>query len=158
LDIVVGKALPLYASQLLQMAVLFAAGRLLFGYRPNGSVVALAVIVALFVAMLVAFGVMMVAVFATMDQALVTGNLVGMLMAGVGGAFTPASTLPGWAQAIAHATPTYWALSALRDITLRGAGLTAVWRPIAVLVAFTLGFALVTALRFRPSDAKVGTT
>lgn len=157
-DIVIGKVLPLYVCQLLQMAVLFAAGRLLFGYRPNGSMVALALVVVLFVAMLVAFGVMLVAVFSTMDQALVIGNLGGMLMAGVGGALAPASTLPGWAQAIAHVTPAYWALDALGAITLRHARLGDVWRPVTVLVAFTVGFAVVAALRFRPSDTKVGTT
>jgi ABC-2 type transport system permease protein len=68
------------------------------------------------------------------------------------------SALPGWAQAIAHVTPAYWALDALGSITLGHAGLGDVWRPIAVLAAFTAGFAIVAALRFRASDSKVGTT
>ena len=157
-DIVLGKVLPLYACQLLQLGVLFAAGRLLFGYRPNGSVPALAVVLALFVAMLVAFGIMLVAVFATMDQALVIGNLGGMVMAGLGGALAPASTLPGWAQAVAHATPAYWALRALHDITLDRAGLAEVAPALLVLAGFGAGFALVAALRFRAGDVKVGTT
>jgi ABC-2 type transport system permease protein len=158
LDIVVGKILPLYVSQLLQLGLLFVAGRLLFGYRPSGSLLALAAVLALFVAMVVALGVMLVAVFATMDQALVIGNLGGMVMAGLGGALAPASSLPGWAQAMAHATPTYWTLRALRDITLSGAGLSAVLPALAVLTGCTALFALVAAARFRPSDTKVGTT
>ena len=157
-DIVLGKILPLYVCQLLQLAVLFAAGRLLFGYHPNGSVLALAVVLALFVAMLVAFGIMLVAVFATMDQALVIGNLGGMVMAGLGGALAPASTLPSWAQAAAHATPAYWALRALHDITLEGAGLARVVPAMLVLAGFGVVFALVAALRFRAADTKVGTT
>jgi ABC-2 type transport system permease protein len=158
LDVVVGKVVPLYVCQLLQLVVLFGAGRLLFGYRPSGSVLALAVVVAVFVAMLAAFGVMLVAVFSTMDQALVIGNLGGMLMSGLGGALAPATSLPGWAQAIAHASPAYWALDALRDITLKGAGLGDVVRPLLVLAGFAVLFALVAALRFRSSDPKVGTT
>jgi ABC-2 type transport system permease protein len=146
LDVVVGKVVPLYVC------------RLLFGYRPSGSVLALAVVVAVFVAMLAAFGVMLVAVFSTMDQALVIGNLGGMLMSGLGGALAPATSLPGWAQAIAHASPAYWALDALRDITLKGAGLGDVVRPLLVLAGFAVLFALVAALRFRSSDPKVGTT
>jgi ABC-2 type transport system permease protein len=93
-----------------------------------------------------------------MDQALVVGNLGGMMMAGLGGALAPASSLPGWAQAAAHATPAYWALGALHDITLAGAGLPDVAGPLAVLVGFTGLFAVVTAWRFRATDAKVGTT
>jgi ABC-2 type transport system permease protein len=158
LDIVIGKILPLYLSQLVQLALLFTAGRLLFGYRPSGSVVALSVVLAMFVAMVVALGVLLVAVFATMDQALVIGNLGGMVMAGLGGALAPASSLPGSAQAIAHLTPTYWTLRALRDITLNGAGLSAVLPALAVPAAFTVVFALIAGARFRPSDTKVGTT
>ncbi len=101
---------------------------------------------------------MLVAVFSTMDQALVIGNLGGMVMAGLGGALAPASTLPGWAQAIAHATPAYWALRALRDITLGGAGLADVAPVLLVLAGFTVAFILLAAVRFRPSDTKVGTT
>ena len=158
LDVVVGKVVPLYVCQLLQLFVLFGAGRLLFGYRPSGSLLALAVVVAVFVAMLAAFGIMLVAVFSTMDQALVIGNLGGMLMSGLGGALAPATSLPGWAQAIAHASPAYWALNALRDITLKGAGLGDVARPLLVLTGFAVLFAIVAALRFRSSDTKVGTT
>jgi ABC-2 type transport system permease protein len=158
LDIVFGKVTPLYVVNLAQMAVLFVAGRFLFGYRPNGSMLALAIAVATFVAVLVAFGVMLVAVFRTMDQALVVGNVGGMLMAGLGGALTPASALPGWAQAVAHASPAYWALQAMSDISLRNAGVGRVLTPLLALVGFGALFAGVAAVRFRASDAKIGTT
>jgi ABC-2 type transport system permease protein len=157
-DIVVGKVAPLFVTQLLQVTVLLVAGRWLFGYRPKGSLVALAAIVVLFVAMLVAYGVMLVAVFATMDQAVVIGNLGGMLMAGLGGALAPITALPGWVQAIAHATPAYWALDGLRTVTLREAGIADLATPMVVLTGFTVGFLAVAVLRFRPSDSKIGTT
>jgi ABC-2 type transport system permease protein len=158
LEIVAGKVFPLYVCELLQLGVLFGLGRLLFGYRPTGSLLALAAVLVLFVALVVALGVMLVALFATMDQALVIGNLGGILMAGLGGSLAPATSLPGWAQAIAHVTPTYWTLKALRDITLNGAGLAHVAPALAVVAGFTMVFALVAALRFRPGDPKVGTT
>jgi ABC-2 type transport system permease protein len=81
-----------------------------------------------------------------------------MVMAGIGGALAPASSLPGWAQAAGHATPAYWALNALRDVTLNGAGLRQVAWPVVILLGFTATFVTVAALRFRPTDAKVGTT
>lgn len=158
MDIMVGKVLPLYGCQVIQLGVLFGAGRLLFGYRPAGPVLALAVVGMVFVAVLVAFGVMLVAVFPTMDQAMVVGSLGGMLMAGVGGAFVPASSLPGWTQAVAHLTPAYWALDALRSVTVDGAGLSELGRPLGVLAAFGAALAGVAALRFRAADAKIGTT
>ncbi|WP_307831089.1 ABC transporter permease [Nucisporomicrobium flavum] len=158
LDIVIGKVAPLYVVQLGQMAVLFVAGVLVFGYRPNGSILALVVVLAVFVAMVAAFGVMLVALFATMDQALVVGNLGGMLMGGIGGALAPTSTLPGWLQAVAHISPAYWAIAALQKITLDHGNLGDVAGSLLVMALFGLSFALVAGLRFRPSDTKVGTT
>jgi ABC-2 type transport system permease protein len=157
-DLVVGKAAPLYVVQLVQFAVLLGLGRMLFGYRPAGSLAALAVVVAVFVAMLAAFAVMLVAVFPTMDLALVLGNLGGMVMAGFGGALTPVTSLPGWAQAVARGTPAYWALDALHRITLDGAGLTQVLLPTGVILLFGVLFGAVAAWRFRPGTVKVGTT
>jgi ABC-2 type transport system permease protein len=158
LDLVVGKVVPLYVAMLAQLVVLFAIGAVVFGYRINGSVLALAVIALALTAVIVAFGVMLVAVFTTMDQAMVLGNLGGMVMTGLGGALTPASTLPVWAQSLAHVTPAYWSLQAIRDVTLDHAGLADVLGPVLVLLVFTVVFAAIAWIRFRPSDVKIGTT
>ena len=158
LDLVVGKVVPLYACLLAQMAVLFGVGVVAFGYRPNGSWLALGVIVVVFVAALVLFGVMLVAVFSTLDRAMVIGNLGGVVMAGLGGALAPASTLPGWAQQVAHATPAYWALHGLAEVTLGHAGLVQVAPDVGLLAGFAIAFASVAVACFRPTDVKVGTT
>jgi ABC-2 type transport system permease protein len=158
LDIVVGKAAPMYVVQLAQFAVLLVAGRLLFGYRPTGSLAALALVAGCFVAMLVTFGVMLVAVFPTMDLALVIGNLGGLVMAGLGGALAPVTALPWWAQDAARATPAYWALDALRRITLDHAGIRDVLPAVGVIAAFAIGFSMVAAWRFQPTATKIGTT
>ncbi|GAB3897568.1 ABC transporter permease [Kibdelosporangium lantanae] len=158
MDILVGKLTPLYFCYLIQMIVLFALGSLIFGYRPNGSVLALTVILVVLVAVLVSFGAMLVAVFSTMDQALTIGSVAGMIMAGIGGALAPSSTLPVWTQDIAHFVPPYWALEALRKVTLENGGLADVKTHILYLLGFAVLFAVVAALRFRTSDAKVGTT
>jgi ABC-2 type transport system permease protein len=136
-DIVLGKVAPLYVAQLLELGVLLSAGWLLFGYRPNGSVLALALVVATFAAMLVAFGVMLVALFSSM---------------------APVSSLPSWAQVAAHFSPAYWALNAMRSITLDQAGLVDVAGSIGVLLLFGVGFSAVVAWRFRPAAVKIGTT
>jgi ABC-2 type transport system permease protein len=157
-DIVLGKVAPLYVAALAQLGVLFTAGWLFFGYRPDGSVVALAAVVALFAAMLVAYAVMLVALCPTLDLALVLGNLGGMVMAGIGGALAPVSSLPQWAQAVAHLSPAYWALKAIGSITLDHAGLAAAAPSLVILVLITAAFAAVAAWRFRPAAVKIGTT
>jgi ABC-2 type transport system permease protein len=154
----VGKAAPLFVVQLAQFALLLMVGRLLFGYHPNGSLPALAVVIGCFVAMLVAFGVMLVALFSTINLALVIGNLGGMVMAGLGGALAPVASLPHWAQTTARATPAYWALDALHAITLEGAGLPDALPAVGVILGFAVAFTAVALWRFQPAAAKVGTT
>lgn len=41
-------------------------------------------------------------------------------------------------------------------VTLEGGGMSEVGKPVAVLLAFSAGFVLVAAVRFRTEDAKVG--
>jgi ABC-2 type transport system permease protein len=157
-DIALGKVAPLYVAFVGQMLVVLVLCRLLFGFRPNGSLLALAVVVAVLEAAVTAFGVLMVALFRTMDLAMMVGNLGGMVMAGIGGAFAPAAAMPHWAQQAARYTPTYWALEALHRLSLDGAGLADVGRHIGVVAAFAAGFALLAALVWRPDQAKIGTT
>ncbi|MFJ6379394.1 ABC transporter permease [Kitasatospora sp. NPDC092039] len=158
MDLLVGKLTPLYFCYLLQMVVLFALGNLLFDYSPNGSVLALAAILVVLVAVLVFFGAMLVAVFNTMDQALAIGSVSGMVMAGLGGALAPAETLPGWTHGIAKCMPPYWALDGLRKVTLKHGTLSDVTLNLAILAGFAVLFAAVAVFRFNASEAKVGTS
>jgi ABC-2 type transport system permease protein len=157
-DVMIGKAVPLFVVMVIQLAVVFGAGGVLFGYRINGSFLALGVLIAALVAAVIGYAVMIVAILRTLDQAMVVGNLGGMLMAGLGGALAPAASMPGWAQAAAHLSPAYWGLNGIRDVTLGQAGLADVVGPLFALPAFTLCCGLIAALRFRPTEAKIGTT
>ena len=59
----------------------------------------------------------------------------GMVLFGaIGGAFVPFNVLPGWAQAIAPVTPTYWAMRGMRSVVLDGQGLGGVLAPTAMLL------------------------
>jgi ABC-2 type transport system permease protein len=157
-DIVLGKVMPLFVVQLGQLALLLVIGTVLFSYRVTGSPFALALVLASFAAMLVTYGVMLVAVFRSMDLALVVGNLGGMLMAGVGGAFAPVSSLPQWAQAVAPFSPAYWAIDAMRQVTLNHADLSQIAPSLGVMTLFSVGFSAIVAWRFRVATTKVGTS
>lgn len=157
-DIVTGKVVVRFVVQVAQLAVVFGAGALLFGYRPNGSLLAVAVVAVVFTVMLIAFGVMLVALFRTMDQAMVVSNLGGMVMAGLGGALAPVSSFPEWARHLSHFSPAYWVLDALQRLTLDHAALGDVVPALVVMAAVAAGFALVGALCFRGDTVKVGTT
>jgi ABC-2 type transport system permease protein len=84
----------------------------------------------------------------------VLANLGGVALAGLGGALVPLSTLPGWAEAVAPGTPSYWAMRGFRAVILDGDGAGGVIVPILVLLAFGAVFAVVAAVRFRFDERK----
>ncbi|HEX7658603.1 MAG TPA: ABC transporter permease [Pseudonocardiaceae bacterium] len=157
-DIVTGKVVVRFVVGLVQTTLVFVFGAALFGYRPNGSVLGIAAVLIVFNVMLVAFGVMLVALFRTMDQAMVVGNLGGMIMAGLGGALSSVDSFPAWARNLAPVSPAYWTLDAVRHLTLDHGGFADVLPAIGITVAFAVGFAIVAGLRFRATAVKVGTT
>lgn len=134
-----------------QLAFVVGTGVLLFGYRPNGSIVGIVCVLGLLAVLLVAFGTMLVTVFRVTEHALVAASLGGMIMAGVGGALAPVASFPAWAQAVAHASPAYWALDAIRALSLEHAGFTNITPSLAMMTGFTLVFVVVAAACFRPA-------
>jgi ABC-2 type transport system permease protein len=62
--------------------------------------------------------------------------------------------MPGWAQAIAPAMPTYWAMKGFRSVILEGGGVGSVMVPMLVLIGFGVAFTILAAMRFRLEEAK----
>ncbi len=158
IELVVGKAGPLVVVILAQMVVVFLASAWFFHYRVNGSLAAVALLLIGIAFTVVALGVLAVALFRTLDQAMILGNMGGMVMAGFGGALAPTATLPSWAQAIAHVTPTYWGIEGLRSVSLDAASVSDIVPALGVMAAFTFVCVVVASLKFRPTDTKVGST
>jgi ABC-2 type transport system permease protein len=129
----------------------------LFGLHVRGSLFALCAVDLAFVVWLIGLSFAAVAIAGTFQQLLAISNMGAIVLAGVGGALTPISTLPGWAEAIAPATPTYWAMRGFNGVILEGHSLAAEGKPIAILLGSAIAFFLLGALRFRFDAPKGGT-
>jgi ABC-2 type transport system permease protein len=66
----------------------------------------------------------------------------------------PINVLPGWARAVAPATPTYWAMRGFRSVILDGTDTSGVLLPVAVLLAMSAVFAVISVAKFRFDDTK----
>lgn len=154
-DIMVGKVLPTVGVTFVQLGLLFVLGGPLFGLQVRGSWVALALLAAAVALALSAFGMLVTAVARTMNQLNAVGSVGGMAMAMLGGAWVPVSQMPGWAQAVAPALPTYWAMEGFRDVILHGRGVAHVLGPTLIMTGFAALFAVLAAAKFRFEDTKV---
>lgn len=154
-ELMVGKSIAPVLTLALQLAVMLGGGAALFDLSIRGSMVAFVAVVVALAVMEVAFAFMLVAVCRSVLQLNAVTNLGAMLLAGIGGAVTPVFLLPAWAQRIAPATPTYWAMRGFRSVVIDGGGLRSVALPIGVLVVFTAGFTVVAAIRFGVEESKL---
>ncbi len=154
-DIMVGKITPTVVVTIVQLGLLFLLGGPLFDLTISGSVAALVVLIVVLAVSLSAFGMLVTALSRTMNQLNAIGSVGGMAMAMLGGAWVPIALMPGWAQAIAPALPTYWAMEGFNDVILEGGGLPQVAVPALVMIAFGLVYAGLAAWKFRFEDTKV---
>lgn len=119
--ILLGKALPVWLLLMAQQVLL-----LLFGTYVVGMDVAawhlLMPAVAVWATVLLAIGSLLAVCVRTYGQLSATCDIGALVVGAVGGAFAPVSMLPGWVQAIAPASPGYWAMELFRAAARGDAG------------------------------------
>jgi ABC-2 type transport system permease protein len=135
-------------------AVMFGVLGVLFHLEVRGSLFALALIGALVGVCALTFGIMMVALCRTFTQVNAVVQVVALGSAFFGGALVPIAALPHWARVVGALTPAYWGMQGLQKVILDGAAIGDVLSSAAVLVAFTIVFAVVIAVRLRFEETK----
>lgn len=153
-EIVIGKAVPRLAMSLAGFVVIFAIGVPLLELHSRGPLVATVPLVVALAICLVMLGVVVTALSRTVQQANAFAMVGLVLFGSIGGALVPINVLPSWARAVAPVTPTYWAMRGFRSVILDGAGVSGVLLPVAILLAMSVAFAVVSIARFRFDDAK----
>lgn len=152
-EILIGKMVTPLLQAVTQFGLVFGLGGLLMGLHVKGSWMALCAVGAAFGLYLVTTGLAVTALCRTVLQANAVVNIGTLLLAGLAGALVPYSLLPGWAQDIAPAVPSYWAMQGYKH-AIFGEG--AVVRPILFLLGFSILSALIALVRFRLDETKVG--
>jgi len=99
------------------------------------------------------YGFMVSSLARTAEQSSAFGSLSVVILAVLGGVMVPMFVMPPFMQVIAQVSPMYWGIEAYQDVILRHAAFPVVAGKIAVLLAFTAVFSLISILRFRWSEA-----
>jgi ABC-2 type transport system permease protein len=154
-EIMVGKAIPALLVLAVHLTALLGGGALLMDLHLRGSLVAYVAVAVALAVCLIALGFMLLSVCRSVIQLNALTNAGAMALGGLGGAVAPVETLPGWAHAVAPATPAYWAMRGFRSVTMDGGGLPEVALPLVVLAGFSVAFALISLNRFHVEATKV---
>jgi len=151
IEIVTGKAIPMLAVTAAQQLLLVAIGIATFGLEVPGGAGQLVITALACAAAYVTLAIAMTSLCRTMSQLNAASMLGTMAVAGAGGAIAQITTLPGWVQTIAPASPVYWAIDAYRSVL---AGEQGFGRAIAMLLGFSALFIAVTLWQFRADKPK----
>jgi ABC-2 type transport system permease protein len=140
-EIMAGKALPSMVVGAIQASGVLLVAQLWFRIPFAGSYVALYAGLLLFLLAAVGIGLLVSAVAATMQQAMLYSMLLIMPFSLLSGLTTPLSSMPSAVQYLTAINPLRYAIDITRRVYLEGAGLDLLladlW-PLALLAALTL--------------------
>ena len=155
-ELVAGKLSPLLVMVLAQQAIIFVVAALVIGLSVRGSVLGFVAVVAAFSTMVLTMGLAVVALCRSVQQVTAMQTVGTLLFAGIGGALTPITLMPGWVRAIAPASPAYWAMKGYRASLLEHGATGEQWEAFAVLLAWSAAFLAIGLRRFSAEDQKLG--
>ena len=141
------------AKGLIQIAVFWAVGILVFNIDLGLSPAAVIILSILMVIMSSAFAIMLAALVRTQRSAGSLAVLVSLVLAPLGGCWWPLFITPTWMQFLAKFTPHGWANTGFNKLMVFGAEFGDVVPEMLALVGFAVIFAIIGIWRFRTSAA-----
>lgn len=144
-----GKMIGSYVIGLIQVLVLFLAGRYLLHINFGANPGAVLFILALTVLVVTGLGLFMSTMVRTTAQLGTLAPIVIVSTCMLGGCYWPLDIVSPLMRTIAKVTPQSWAMNALNDVMLRGKTLTATAPNLAALVAFGVVFFVLGAARVK---------
>lgn len=143
------RAVSAALTALLIIAVLFTFARIVFGVRIEGSFAGFVLVAVTFACMTAAFGLLVAAYGNTPEATRPLAVLATLVMVMLGGSWVPTFVFPAWMQQATKVMPTRWAVDGLNGMTWRGLGFDFAVTCSAVLLGFTVLFAVLALRRFR---------
>jgi len=139
------------AKGLIQIAVFWTVGLLVFHMDLGTSAGAAVLLSVLMVVMSSAFAIMLATVARTERSASSIALVASLVMAPLGGCWWPLFITPRWMQFLAKLTPHGWATTGFNKLLVFGADFSAAVPEMLALLGFAAVFGTIAVLRFRTS-------
>ncbi|MBN1856566.1 MAG: ABC transporter permease [Dehalococcoidia bacterium] len=136
---------------LIQIAVFWTVGLVVFRMSLGISPFAVVLLSVLMVLMSSAFALMLATMARTQRSAGSIANVVSLVLAPLGGCWWPLFITPRWMQFIAKLTPHGWATTGFNKLLVFGSDFSAAVPEMLALVGFAVLFGTIAVLRFRTS-------
>jgi ABC-2 type transport system permease protein len=149
LEVMTGKIAPFIVIGYLQVGVILAAAKLVFGVPMVGSLLLLSMSLILFIAANLAVGFTFSTLAQSQFQAMQMGVFFFLPSILLSGFLFPFRGMPGWAQAIGELLPLTHMLRIARGILLKGNGFTEIVGDLWPILAFMAVVSAIALRRYR---------
>src|SRR6185437_2102187 len=127
---IAGKLIPIWSITLVEFAVGLVIAMLLFHVPMHGSFALVWLVAAL------GIGLWVSTVAETQQQAMFVVFFLLLIYLLLSGLFTPLTSMPVWAQWLAHLNPVMYFVAIMRAVMMKGAGVRDVMVPFAILAVY----------------------
>lgn len=139
------------AKGLVQIAIFWLAGLLIFRIDLGLSPAAVIILSVLMVIVSAAFSIMLATLAKTERSAGALGTLLSLVLAPLGGCWWPLFITPKWMQFIAKITPHGWANTGFNELMVFGGNFSGAVPNMLALAGFAVVFGIIAVMRFRTS-------
>lgn len=147
-EVILGKTLLYFILASAAVVLVLVASFVLFGIAVKGSILLLALTIVIFLVGTLSLGVLISTFTASQQMAYLISSLITLLPTFILSGFVfPIRSMPVVLQVITYFVPARYFLAALRDIILKGAGLSAIYDQIIPLILFAIVFPLLSSWR-----------
>jgi ABC-2 type transport system permease protein len=137
---------------LLQLVILFLAGRILFGIEILPHLPLLALVCVCAAAACSAFGMLLASLANTLEMARGLSTMCILLMSALGGAWFPVNVMPQFMQDLSRFTLVFWSIKGFRQVLWEQAPMGELLPTIGILVAIAAGLLSAAWWRFNRSQ------
>lgn len=152
-QIIAGKTIPFAFLGLIEMSIAMTVGVLWFKIPIVGSLPLLAGLSATFILTTLGLGIFISTLVNTQQQALFMSWFFLVTFILLSGFFYPIENMPKWVQIITYGNPLTYFIEILRELFLKGAGLSVLWPELLSLLGLGAAIFTLATLRFHKRTA-----
>ncbi len=148
--IIIGKVTPYIFLSFINAITIIVMGSLIFNVPVKGSMLLLLSETILFITMALSLGIL-ISTLAKTQQVAMFISMFALMMPTIllSGFIFPIENMPIILQVISHVVPPRWFIIIVKNIMLKGAGITYIWKETLIIAGMTCLFIFISVKRFK---------
>ncbi len=149
---IAGKLIPFLIIALFELAFGLFIAKLLFHLPILGSLTLLFSAAVIYLTSMLGLGLFISTITETQQQAMFIGFFFYLIFIMMSGIFTPAESMPDWAQKVNYINPIAWFMRIIRMILLKGSGFSQIKKEILILTIYGISVLSLAVWRYRKTE------